>query len=251
MGRKKSQTSSSSILLSSSTSTSEPSSSLALSNEALSPHGTTQRSSDYVKADLTYEVSEDDSDSSVDVVLGTSRVGLLAKYDNIGATYNRVWTAGEDADVEADDEKERMIEEWLRAKEEGDQTEEQLRVLEKKIGEEKEKLEEVRQKKRRIESEENAGRDPTLFSKRTAFDISLSLVEDKVSETGGRGGGGGRFRSNALPDSLVYTIPKGKNPKQAKTLPPPFSPGVVRTLQISSTTRWVRTSGSSTRRSKK
>ena len=185
MGRKKSQTSSSSILLSSSTSTSEPSSSLALSNEALSPHGTTQRSSDYVKADLTYEVSEDDSDSSVDVVLGTSRVGLLAKYDNIGATYNRVWTAGEDADVEADDEKERMIEEWLRAKEEGDQTEEQLRVLEKKIGEEKEKLEEVRQKKRRIESEENAGRDPTLFSKRTAFDISLSLVEDKVSEMGG------------------------------------------------------------------
>eukprot|EP00520_Triparma_pacifica_P018793 CAMPEP_0118646858 /NCGR_PEP_ID=MMETSP0785-20121206/8291_1 /TAXON_ID=91992 /ORGANISM="Bolidomonas pacifica, Strain CCMP 1866" /LENGTH=323 /DNA_ID=CAMNT_0006538901 /DNA_START=188 /DNA_END=1156 /DNA_ORIENTATION=+ len=167
---------------------SKPSSSVLLSSDASTRTeikderiAQAQKLVDYVKPDADashYQVSDSDSEDA-DVVLGTSRSGLLKKYDNIGATYNRTWTAGEDEDVDVDEDKEMMIQEWLRAKEEGDKTEEQLRVLEKKIGEEKEKLEEVRQKKRRMESEENAGRDPCLFSKRTAFDISLTLVEDK------------------------------------------------------------------------
>eukprot|EP00554_Chaetoceros_debilis_P006878 CAMPEP_0194074890 /NCGR_PEP_ID=MMETSP0149-20130528/1939_1 /TAXON_ID=122233 /ORGANISM="Chaetoceros debilis, Strain MM31A-1" /LENGTH=654 /DNA_ID=CAMNT_0038755191 /DNA_START=22 /DNA_END=1982 /DNA_ORIENTATION=- len=41
------------------------------------------------------------------------------------------------------------------------------------------KLEEVANLKRKIESSENAGRDPCLFSKRTAFDIRMDQIEEK------------------------------------------------------------------------
>ncbi len=41
------------------------------------------------------------------------------------------------------------------------------------------KLEEVARLKRKMESAENAGRDPCLFSKRTAFDIRMDQIEEK------------------------------------------------------------------------
>ncbi len=43
----------------------------------------------------------------------------------------------------------------------------------------KQKEEELKQMKRTLESSENAGRDPCLFSKRTAFDIRMDQIEDK------------------------------------------------------------------------
>lgn len=45
--------------------------------------------------------------------------------------------------------------------------------------EKQKKLEEAKQLKRRLESAENAGRDPCLFSKRTAFDIRMDQIEEK------------------------------------------------------------------------
>ena len=46
------------------------------------------------------------------------------------------------------------------------------------------KLEEAKESARRLESEENAGRDPCLFSKRTAFDIRFDQIDDKPWERG-------------------------------------------------------------------
>ena len=47
------------------------------------------------------------------------------------------------------------------------------------LQEKQRKLEEAKVNARRVESEENAGRDPCLFSKRTAFDIRMDQIEDK------------------------------------------------------------------------
>mmetsp|Transcript_21919 Transcript_21919/g.47498 ORF Transcript_21919/g.47498 Transcript_21919/m.47498 type:complete len:707 (-) Transcript_21919:96-2216(-) len=56
------------------------------------------------------------------------------------------------------------------------------------------KIEEAKQAARILESSENAGRDPCLFSKRTAFDIRMDQIEDKPWDKpslGAPGGGGG------------------------------------------------------------
>ena len=74
------------------------------------------------------------------------------------------------------EEEQRQQEELKRKKEE----EKKRKEEEKKRKEEEEKYA-ARQK----ESEENAGRDPTLFSKRTAFDIRFDQIEDKPWTRGG------------------------------------------------------------------
>ena len=52
------------------------------------------------------------------------------------------------------------------------------------MAEKQRKLEEAKENARRLESEENAGRDPCLFSKRTAFDIRFDQIDDKPWERG-------------------------------------------------------------------
>ncbi|KAG7337512.1 hypothetical protein IV203_018958 [Nitzschia inconspicua] len=47
------------------------------------------------------------------------------------------------------------------------------------LAEKQRKLEEAKIAARRLESEENAGRDPCLFSKRTSFDIRFDQIDDK------------------------------------------------------------------------
>lgn len=47
------------------------------------------------------------------------------------------------------------------------------------LAEKQRKLEEAKINARRLTSEENAGRDPTLFSKRTSFDINFNNMDDK------------------------------------------------------------------------
>ena len=151
--------------------------------------GVAPSKADYVLHDSAYPPSDSDTDGSVDVFLGTSVNGLLAKYDNLGSSHNRVWSADQQGDgdvVPIDEEKEKAIEEFLRSKAEGTKTQEQLFELEQKIGLAAERLEEVKANKRRVESEENAGRDPCLFSKRTAFDISIDAIDDKPGNNGSK-----------------------------------------------------------------
>ena len=47
------------------------------------------------------------------------------------------------------------------------------------MAEKQRKLEEAKILARKLESEENAGRDPCLFSKRTSFDIRFDQIDDK------------------------------------------------------------------------
>jgi hypothetical protein len=47
------------------------------------------------------------------------------------------------------------------------------------LAEKQKKLEEAKILRRKLESAENAGRDPCLFSKRTAFDIRMDQIEEK------------------------------------------------------------------------
>ncbi len=47
------------------------------------------------------------------------------------------------------------------------------------LAEKQRKLEEAKILARKLESEENAGRDPCLFSKRTSFDIRFDQIDDK------------------------------------------------------------------------
>lgn len=99
---------------------------------------------------------------------------------------NRQWTRAAAAattaateEEEADEtERERQREQELAKL---DPAERAARILIEKQQKEEQEKEAARQK----ESEENAGRDPTLFSKRTAFDIRFDQVEDKPWTRGG------------------------------------------------------------------
>ena len=53
------------------------------------------------------------------------------------------------------------------------------------LAEKQRKLEEAKILARKLESEENAGRDPCLYSKRTSFDIRFDQIEDKPWERTG------------------------------------------------------------------
>jgi hypothetical protein len=55
--------------------------------------------------------------------------------------------------------------------------------------EKQKKLEEATELQRKMESAENAGRDPCLFSKRTAFDIRMDQIEEKPWDRNAGGGG--------------------------------------------------------------
>jgi len=55
--------------------------------------------------------------------------------------------------------------------------------------EKQKKLEEEKETQRKSESAENAGRDPCLFSKRTAFDIRMDQIEEKPWDRNAGGGG--------------------------------------------------------------
>ena len=94
--------------------------------------------------------------------------------DDVPAT-----TAAEQAAKEAAAEAERKREEEELAA--LDPAERAARLMAQKAA----KLEEAKAKERRLISEENAGRDPCLFSKRTAFDIRMDQIEDKPWNRGG------------------------------------------------------------------
>jgi hypothetical protein len=114
-----------------------------------------------------------------EVVLANSRMGLMRRglhHQSILIQPNRQWQradAPDDAEQEnQNDEESKRVEEELAKL---DPAQRAARLL----AEKQRKLEEAKETARRLESEENAGRDPCLFSKRTAFDIRMDQIEDK------------------------------------------------------------------------
>ena len=121
---------------------------------------------------------EDAEGNQIEVVLTGSRMGMMRKgLHHPLVQPKRQWTrAVEEADETGNTltpEQRRQLEEEELAK--LDPAERAARLLQEK----QRKLEEAKELARRRESEENAGRDAMLFSKRTAFDIRFDQIEDK------------------------------------------------------------------------
>lgn len=122
--------------------------------------------------------SDDEEENRFDIVLVGSRMGLMRRglhHASMLVQPNRQW-ARSGGLVEVDEltaEQRRQQEEEELAK--LDPAERAARLLQEK----QRKLEEAKELARLRESEENAGRDSMLFSKRTAFDIRFDQIEDK------------------------------------------------------------------------
>jgi Fip1 motif len=150
-----------------------------------SNYAITSHSGDLVEEDIYVSDGSEDEDDNVEVVLSGSKMGLMRRglHQPLLVQPNlRQWVKPDTTDGETEGETE---EEQRRKEEEElaklDPAERAARLL----AEKQRKLEEAKDSARRLESEENAGRDPCLFSKRTAFDIRFDQIDDKPWERNG------------------------------------------------------------------
>lgn len=141
---------------------------------------------------------------SIEMVLGASKMGLMRRgihHHSLLVQPNRQWSrqslqqqqlllkssTGDDDNMDGNGKEDAAAAEERRRREE----EEELAKLDpaqraaRLLAEKQRKLEEAKIAARRLESEENAGRDPCLFSKRTSFDIRFDQIEDKPWTRGG------------------------------------------------------------------
>lgn len=146
---------------------------------AASGYAMTSHSAEIVEEDIyVSDGSEDEEDEEAEVVLAGSRLGIMRRglHHPLLVQPTRNWkreenNSGEDGadgthgDEPPDEDDLSKLDPAQRA----------ARLLQEK----QRKLEEAKETARRVESEENAGRDPCLFSKRTAFDIRMDQIEDK------------------------------------------------------------------------
>jgi len=135
---------------------------------------------------------------SIEMVLSGSKMGLMRRGIHRPTQLvqpNRQWARQMPQDKDekpetsgdvADDDDDPAAAEERRKREQ----EEELAKLDpaqraaRLLAEKQRKLEEAKILARKLESEENAGRDPCLFSKRTSFDIRFDQIDDKPWERG-------------------------------------------------------------------
>ena len=137
---------------------------------ASSGYAMTSHSGVIVEADIYVSDGSEDEEDDVDVVLAHSRTGLMRRglLPSAAAApmHHRQWVR-EDAEAATEAEEEDLSQ--------LDPVQRAARLQAEKLRQEQlEKQEALLQ-----ESQQNAGRDPTLFSKRTAFDIRFDQMEDK------------------------------------------------------------------------
>ncbi|KAL9190480.1 hypothetical protein ACHAXT_007691 [Thalassiosira profunda] len=122
--------------------------------------------------------------NAIEVVITTSRMGLMRRgglSSLLGQPQaNRTWVRGDNKDghTEGDGTK---TEDQTGENADGVKAEEDEENLDpaQRLALQQRKIEEAKREARIVESSENAGRDPCLFSKRTAFDIRLDQVEER------------------------------------------------------------------------
>ena len=166
-----------------------------------SGYAMTSHSADIIDEDIYVSGGSDEEDEedvalrNVDMVLAGSRMGIMRRgiHHPMLVQPNRQWVkenvvakpqldgaeGGTDVDEAAAEQKRLQEQEEELAK--LDPAQRAARLL----AEKQRKLEEAKVAARRVESEENAGRDPCLFSKRTAFDIRFDQIDDKPWTRGG------------------------------------------------------------------
>ncbi|KAL3793952.1 hypothetical protein HJC23_009435 [Cyclotella cryptica] len=124
---------------------------------------------------------------SMEFVLTTSKMGLMRRggiSSLLGQPVNRTWVRSEqNAPAEETNDTDGAN---VKQEEEEEITDPALL-----LAIQQRKIEQAKHNARMLESSENAGRDPCLFSKRTAFDIRMDQIEDKPWEKSGMGLGGG------------------------------------------------------------
>jgi hypothetical protein len=165
-----------------------------------SGYAMTSHSAEVIDEDLYMSGGSDEEDEEdaalggVEMVLAGSRMGVMRRgiHHPMLVQPNRQWVkedvaakTKESAEDEVDVDEEAAEQKRLKEQEEElaklDPAQRAARLLIEK----QRKLEEAKVNARRMESEENAGRDPCLFSKRTAFDIRFDQIDDKPWSRGG------------------------------------------------------------------
>jgi hypothetical protein len=161
-----------------------------------SSYAMTSHSGELILEDIYVSDGSEDDEDNVDIMLLGSRMGVMRRglhhpsmlvqptvkqwvrsTDNTSAAQGQ---GGGEVDQAALELAEQAREEQRRKQEE-----EELAKLDpaqraaRLLVEKQRKLEEAKETARRLEGEENAGRDPALYSKRTAFDIRFDQIDDK------------------------------------------------------------------------
>lgn len=147
----------------------------------------TSHSGEIIQEDIyVSDGSEDDDDDYAEVVLAGSRLGIMRRglhQPQALQQPNRQWTRATDG---AAGSSEAAANKQLRLSNNNNKSEDELldpaaraaRLLQEKQLREQEAAIEAR----RLESETNVLKAPTLFSKRTAFDIRFDQIEEKPWE---------------------------------------------------------------------
>lgn len=126
------------------------------------------------------------TEPKLELVLTTSKMGLMRRggiSSLLGQPVNRTWVRNtEETNGEAGGETNQQSNQDPSIKQEEEEEITDPAIL---LQIQQRKIEQAKQNARILESSENAGRDPCLFSKRTAFDIRMDQIEDKPWDKGG------------------------------------------------------------------
>lgn len=125
----------------------------------------------------------------LELVLTTSKMGLMRRggiSSLLGQPVNRTWVRNTEGETDAEGGGETTTNQSnqdpsIKREEEEEIITDPAILLQIQ----QRKIEQAKQNARILESSENAGRDPCLFSKRTAFDIRMDQIEDKPWDKGG------------------------------------------------------------------
>jgi hypothetical protein len=153
-------------------------------NKVSSGYAMTSHSGDILGEDIYVSDGSEDEDDELEILLSGSRMGLMRRgLVPYLSQPNRQWVRAETTDTETNpelSEQDRLLQEQEELAK-LDPAQRAARLLQEK----QRKMELAKETARRVEAEENAGRDATLFSKRTAFDIRLDQMDDKPWTRGG------------------------------------------------------------------
>lgn len=149
------------------------------SGYAMTSHSADLISEDiYVSDGSSDEEEETNKESNVEINLTASKMGLMRRGLHSQMFQSKTWVRKDEKEHEHNEEDEDM-------QLSDDEEQEKVSTMDPTqraaflLAEKEKKLEEAKVLKRRLESAENAGRDPCLFSKRTAFDIRMDQIEEK------------------------------------------------------------------------
>ncbi|KAL7470058.1 LOW QUALITY PROTEIN: hypothetical protein ACHAXS_010301 [Conticribra weissflogii] len=140
-------------------------------------------------ANLLPQKNKGGKHTSPELVISTSKMGLMRRggiSSLLGGTtmHHRQWVRGDATTLKREQEGDPSNAQGTQQSEQPQNEEETITDPAVLLAIQQRKIEQAKIQARIIESSENAGRDPCLFSKRTAFDIRMDQIEDKPWDKG-------------------------------------------------------------------